>query len=617
MEVNIRRATRMFFSKSSFEMIYFEAFANSLDASATKFEIEIYLPDRSDLSNLSLKLIDNGVGFDEQRFSKFGKLFEVEETDHKGLGRLVYLCYFDKVDIVSVYNNTHKREFLFDENFNGKSRCYETDFSSDGTTITLTDFNGEKLGKNDYISPIYIKKTLLEKFFMKFYRAAANNKPITVNIRLIESGRISEETITSNDMPEFSIMTLKNQLDLFNKVDLYYSIKYNNQYEKGRVITAIAIDDRSYPVDVISDENFPPNYEMVFLLMSESFRGEVDNSRQNITIDNFTLKTIVEVFRKGISDIIKKNFPQINKQNILRVKHLNETFPHLVGYFDTDEIGYSSYQDVLKKAQDHFFRDQKNILEAKELNDDDYEKSLELSARVLAEYILFRQITLKRLEQLSDSDTEYDLHNIIAPRFKEFSSDTFINDIYSNNIWVLDDKFMSYTTMLSDKEMSKVIEVLTNGKDIIDDQDRPDITLFFSANPKDPNTKVDVVVVELKRLGISAENNSIVEFQLDTRTQKLAEYFDQRIQRMWFYGIVEFDNRYKTHLVNNDFKPLFSAGTAYFRSKRIYTNFNMQQSVIQNAYIMDFKALVEDANQRNTTFMQILKTKFSQDKRRY
>lgn len=121
---------------------------------------------------------------------------------------------------------------------------------------------------------------------------------------------------------------------------------------------------------------------------------------------------------------------------------------------------------------------------------------------------------------------------------------------------------------------------------------------------------IDVVVVELKRLGIGAELNSIVEFQLDTRTQRLAEYYGNRIQRMWFYGIVEFDDKYRLHLVNNGFKPLFSNGSSYFRSKEVFTDLTQTVSVTQNAYIMDFKALVEDANTRNATFLKILQSNF-------
>lgn len=368
----------MFFSKSSFEMIYFEAFANALDANATSFDIDIHFDERSEIENLKLVLADNGDGFDDVRFSKFGKLFETEETDHKGLGRLVYLCYFDTVKVESIFENTHHRTFIFDEGFDGSSREESIDFSPDGTVITLTGFNGSKLGKNDYISPSYIKNSLLEKFFMKFYRAKANGTPITVNIVLHEKGITKKDSITSNDLPSFKMVTLDDKLDLFSKLDLYYSVKQNDSYQSGKVITAIAVDDRSYPVDVIANENFPPNYEMIFLLMSESFRGEVDGSRQNITIESVKLKSIIDVFRKGIAGIIKKEFPIINKQNEQRVKYLNDKYPHLMGYFETETIGYSSYQDVLKKAQDQFFREQRSILEASNLSDEDYDRALSL-----------------------------------------------------------------------------------------------------------------------------------------------------------------------------------------------------------------------------------------------
>lgn len=301
---------------------------------------------------------------------------------------------------------------------------------------------------------------------------------------------------------------------------------------------------------------------------------------------------------------------QIERNNKSKEKYLNDTYPHLSGYFENNDIGYSSQSDVLKKAQDKFFRDQKEILGAKELNDEQFEKSLDLSARALAEYILFRQNVIKRMQTLNAKNKEADIHNLIAPKFSEFKDENIITDLYNNNVWIFDDKFMSYYMVLSEAEMSKVINVITQGEVKDNDDDRPDITLFFSENPNNENAKVDVVVVELKRLGISAEQNSIVEFQLDTRTQRLAEYYGNRVQRMWFYGIVDFDDRYRKHLINNGFKPLFSNGEMYFRSKSVYLDLDMKQSVIQNAYILDYKAMVEDADSRNSTFLKILRERF-------
>ena len=63
MEVNVKQAQKMFFSKSSFEMIYFEAFANALDAGATTFNINIELSAKEQIQNLSITIEDNGCGF--------------------------------------------------------------------------------------------------------------------------------------------------------------------------------------------------------------------------------------------------------------------------------------------------------------------------------------------------------------------------------------------------------------------------------------------------------------------------------------------------------------------------------------------------------------------------
>ena len=161
MEVNIKQALKIFFSKSSFEMIYFEALANALDADATEFNIDISLGDYKELSNLLVTLSDNGVGFDDVRFRKFSKLLDVEEQSHKGLGRLVYLCYFDKVQIQSVFDNSKQRVFEFSETFNKECEVKNIPKGANGSIFKMSGFIGSKLGKNDYISPSYIKRVLL------------------------------------------------------------------------------------------------------------------------------------------------------------------------------------------------------------------------------------------------------------------------------------------------------------------------------------------------------------------------------------------------------------------------------------------------------------------------
>lgn len=618
MEVNIKKAVKMFFSKSSFEMIYFEAIANALDANAT--QIDIFIKGSRDknkqleMQNLVLQIRDNGVGIDKTRYDKFSKLFNVEEQNHKGLGRLVYLCYFNKIKVESVFGNVNKREFIFSDDFDKKlgNKTITCPNQPNGTAFTMTDFAMEKLHKTEYISPTYLKNSILEYFYPRLYKEKTQRNNITINITSTIDGTTNTEKIATEDIPNFYVKPIDYSIGLFDSLDLYYSIKEVPVHE-ARVITGIAVDDRNIPFEVIDPENQPADYEMIFLLVVVSRDGNlVNESRQALNLSNADLNNIKNLFRGTIADIINTEVPKVAKVNKESQKYLSHVYPHLQGYFDTKAIGYASRSDVLRKAQERFFNDQKEILGAEKLTDEQYQKSLDLSARSLAEYILFRQRIIEKMRELNSNNTEYDLHNLIAPRFSEFKSENFIEDVYRNNVWVLDDKFMSYSTVLSDKEMSKVVEVLTDGNEEYNDDDRPDIALFFSADPNNVSQKVDVVVVELKRLGLSAELSSIVEFQLDTRTQKLAEYYDNRIQRMWFYGIVEMDARYRMHLINNDFSPLFSNGNVYFRSKKIWLDEDKTKSVIQNAYIMDFKALVEDANTRNETFLKILRQQFAE-----
>lgn len=266
MLVNVQKAVKMFFSNSSFEMIYNEALANALDADANEIRIHISLPDPTQLQNLQLVILDNGVGFDDYRFGKFSKLFDVEEQTHKGLGRLVYLCYFERVYVESIYNEgNQKRTFTFDEGFNGENTVETIETCPCGSSLTMCGFTGERLHRNDNINPNQIKSLLMKNFYMRLYKKKLNNERIRVIIESCVGGNQVEAIVDTDDMPDFSILSLEHRLDLFSSVDLYYSVRETNEVGK-KTITAIAVDDRCHQVAIIDDENLPVGYEMIFFV---------------------------------------------------------------------------------------------------------------------------------------------------------------------------------------------------------------------------------------------------------------------------------------------------------------------------------------------------------------
>ena len=58
-----------------------------------------------------------------------------------------------------------------------------------------------------------------------------------------------------------------------------------------------------------------------------------------------------------------------------------------------------STEKILENSQNDFFKVQREILQASYLSDEQFEKSLNLAARSLSQYILFRQNTINKLRE--------------------------------------------------------------------------------------------------------------------------------------------------------------------------------------------------------------------------
>ena len=281
------------------------------------------------------------------------------------------------------------------------------------------------------------------------------------------------------------------------------------------------------------------------------------------------------------------------------------------GYFEENTIGISSKADVIKDAQTRFIRDQREILckSTESLTDADFERSMNLAGRALTEYVLFRQKTIDRLKGIDKKDLEATIHNIIVPQRTVLRDGDFSQDVYKNNSWILDDKFMTYTTVLSEMEMTDLIKELTKDENVERNEDRPDIAVIFS---NDPNTseKFDVVIIELKRKGLKSEDNIRVEAQLEKRARDLFAIYANKIQSLWLYGVVELDNDYKALLSTAGYQPMYSKGNIFVHTGDITVDWESRTKIPAVRYILDFDALVNDADARNKTFLDLIKSKF-------
>lgn len=625
MQVNIKQAIRLFFSNPSLDMVFIEAIANSLDADASKISICISIDELGKQETLKITVQDNGVGFTQERYGKFCKLLQVEDSTHKGVGRLVYLYYFDTIEVSSVFNKQH-RTFLYNTSFdeaNSNMVLEPIDSQEQRTILNFSNCTLKRLSSYNSILPDSLKRMILEEFLPRFYVYKEEGKEIEIDIEL-KIGKVKKNqfignrkvTISLNDLPVLKVEEVNaSQIRMFEDMVLQYSIEKKENYVAPFIITALCIDNRAYKLsDIISSDNIPWGYELIFLLKSSIFNGQVDPSRQTLTLRDELLKSVKKIFRTKIANIIQQDIPSFKESNEKTRLSLSKSYPHLLGYFEDEEIGIVSRSKSLEIAQQKFLRDQKTVLEAEYLDGEKYEKAMDLSSRSLAEYILYREKIISKLETITNKDSEATIHNLILPKRSILKNNQNVTAIYNNNLWLLDNKYMTYTTAMSERTMQEVVEEITQGVEHESDPNRPDLAIIFSDNPEDLSCKVDVVIIELKKRGIKLSKTEEVISQLKQRATKLMNYYPNRIQRIWFYGIVEFNDEFKLSLKNEHYTPLFSKDTLYYKENEWYLSLESDIPYKVGTYILSIDAFIKDAKAHNEIFLNILKEGFKVSK---
>jgi Histidine kinase-, DNA gyrase B-, and HSP90-like ATPase len=617
MKINLINAVKHFHPQPSFEQIYFEAIANAIDAGATKIGVSIAMDAFDQAGTLRLSVTDNGCGFDDSHFTKFCRLLEVTTGDRKGLGRLVFLQYFKEVRIDSTFKGKKRRTFRFNEDFDESSvKVTASDTEDTGSTLAFSSFSGSSLHSYGDVVPERLAASIQKHFFPTFLKVHQGHRALEITITLTvkapnpEQGFVTgSHTLSAKDVPQLEVTRFSDHhLDFYQQIEVHHAITQDLTKAKS-IEAAICIDGRSIPIELMPQTAVPGGYQMTFYFVSDFFKGKTNSSRQAIqlptTVSDRDLKTTL---RREVGAIIAKAIPAVTEHNRKTKADLDRQYPHLAGYYPSLETGLIIRDDALEAAQMSFLLDQRKILDCEVLNDAQYAKAQELSSRTLMAYVLYRQRIIERLAQMDKANPESEIHSLMVPIKRTLENMDQIEDLNINNVWLLDDKYMSYNKVLSEQEMSEVVTAITGEE--TDVTGRADITIVFS---NDPSTaaKVDVVVVELKKLGLGLAKREEVVSQLQQRARRLLEFYGSCIERIWFYGIVDFNPEFRKSLIEREFKPLFSHGQVMYRRQPIIVGDNEDTPFLADFYIMDYNALVKDAGSRNATFMKILKHRIS------
>ena len=625
MLINPANAIKFFYPKPVLEQVYLEAVANSIYANASEINLDIYIEEYLKPETFRISITDNGDGFTDYNYLRFCELLKTNDDDHKGLGRLVFLNYFKKVNITSIYDKK-KRIFEYSKSFKEDDFKIEEPINEKNKTVLqFFDYSKKEVYKYDFLKPKTLKKAIELHFFPLFHQFKKEDKDlkITISLETKEPNTDKEfytdkQQIIVKEIPKLEYLKFPIQhLSLFDEMELYYSIKNTNK--ETSIITAICADNRTLPLNIITKENIPQGYEIIFLFYSSFFNGKVNNSRQELNIDKHDRKTIDNILISKINSILNEKIPSIKKRNEKIKNDLENKYPHYFGLFDETSIGLINKEKTLEIAQKKFFQAQKKILETTNLNDEQYEQAIGISSRLLAEYILYRNIIIEKLKKIDNDKLEDKIHDLIVPRYSKLKGKNVIKDIYTSNVWLFDDKFMTYSTILSEQTMNTLIQEITQDEQKSNEKGRPDISMIFSDNPEKDKGKVDVVIIELKKLDLKLAKREELRSQFKQRARRLLKYYPDKIQRIFFYGIIDFDKEFERSLREDGFIPIFSEEGQIFygRQQVIYDDKN---SIEREQYIditlLSFKAFWKDAERRNSTFLKILKQGFKKDEKK-
>lgn len=616
MNISADNAIKHFFSSPSFKMIYIEAVANALDAQASVISIDIDLSSFSHPESLQITISDNGSGFNDTNYERFSKLMESADNQHKGLGRIIYLKYFESVEIESVYERKNKRFFIFKDNI--ENHKVEKNIFSDAdnySKLNFKNFIGSTLNSYDDIVPNKIKSILLETFspLLYHYKEIGKNFKITISLNNVKDENPDKGFYNGsvyldlNDLPAYNLKEFNiTELDMFDKKwKLLYYVKTNAL--RDTFSTYLCIDRRAIPFKIAADPQLPVKTEAVFLLSSDYLNSKTDDSRQIINLSDNDKAIISNYYVDEVIEILDSTVPDIKQKNEEIKESIQNIYPHLLGFFKNKVVGIINKNRIISEAQEAFNREEKEILESQNLSDEQYNKSLDFASRTLAHYILYRNKIIQKLKHLvNNNKTEKSIHNLILPMKSIFSNADISNSFFNNNAWILDDKFMTYQYSLSDQKLDKLLDNLKLPNETCDNL-RPDIALIFSDDIASSDHSIDVIIIELKRGGANYLECATVVEQIRQRARNLADLYPNKIRRIWFFGIIPFDDDMLLKMKEDEWQPLYSKGQSYYKEFKIANKNNPDTFIYLPVTLLSFDSICLDAEARNSTFLNVLK----------
>ena len=634
MNVNMQRAVENLAKKDlKFLQPLYEAISNSLESGSSKILVELFTDDTLSAEIephiISFSVTDNGDGFTEDNIASFLELWSDTklELGCKGSGRFTWLSVFDRVEITSEVASESKLVTIpfglkFRDSDIGTSTQY---FSKNKTTVKFCDVTkryydiDSKIDNRSIADLDAITNGIEQSLIIKLFLLKRDGVKFSIKIKLNEQEReINEATIPTLEYKQFEIASkvIKETYEF----ELYYHFIDDRKNSKKIYYCANRRTVKEEDDDSLHFSCELPNKTSFNMLLCSRYLDDMVNDSRNDFAGMAHKKQasmacpllftdIKPELLKQMQIILLEKFPELEALNKEQEEKAINASPYLTKYIKENGDLVKTEKSLTTKAIETFNKQKaivkskfEKLLHDKSIDEHSFNEAVvalsEVAAAELGEYILYRNSIIKALEcAISDeSKKEKFIHDIFMPMHtSSFSSNE--EKHFLSNLWILDDKFMTYSYAASDETVEAIkrdIEIKNNEK--FKDSNRPDLTIFFNSKTEHRN----LIMIEFKGANANKyeKNKALTELPDDVA---IVKKHIPNINTVWSYIITTIDDDFKFSISNQDFIELFTANSEYCA---YYKYFNKQNA---HEFILDLKTITSDAFARNKIFMDILK----------
>ncbi|MVM38735.1 hypothetical protein GO730_16245 [Spirosoma sp. HMF3257] len=530
-------------------------------------------PQRLNFDNIqtiaSYKIVDNGVGFNSRNLLSFQTPFSQINKDYgcKGIGRFTVLAAYEEYLVDSNYKEQgkwHNRTFKFTAEKEIESIKYiDTSHEVWKTSIEIKNCINDIVLEKSALSLAQISESIMQHCFIYYLNNSLpiieiydkiNDQYEVIN-QLFEKVSKEKERSFSLKGENFKLYITKTPKEGNRRNNYLYYCANNRTVGVAKNIKGIN-SIFTYPINIEGNYYFFDIYLVSDFLNKKVFKTRngfnIPKERENYIFNSSEIITFQDIEEK-ISETLESEYESFVRES--KEKSYNEIKNYIIekaprynSFLRNPAILQSIPPNLTEdKLEEYLYRISHNARKNVEQNIDKFIKSKQINEEAinqiiddikaktaydvdsLADYMTRRRAIIDLFDKFLDADEngeyklEEDVHNLIFP-LGLTNNDL---DYENHNLWLLDERFMTYKFIASDKSITSYSQINSRKEldlVLVDNPQMFDNPISFG--DKSSGEVNSMVIFEFKRPGDTAHQKRSTDFRWEF-SELIEPYFEE------------------------------------------------------------------------------------------